>query len=562
MVHTSSKTRVQWRSCSNKHLAYVFQKCWPWTITEKSPTRKDWDRAVFDIPMFDKVVRTRDSRQNALLHVFASGKHFTHDVIHKYDKTVDPVCPFCTCLDSKHHRLFHCTAFKEIRKKHKKAIQWAAKQSNDLKFFGLPAIQPTLWERIQILCPPSPKWKLPPEDLEPWFLFLDGSAYGQTRRDVTISSWAVVRAQFMEHKFTKISSGFTPSWEHSSFRAEVAAILEALQLRKFCHLFSDCQSAVDTVKEFLTLQRNGDSFPCVNHSDLWFPIWELLAQRPHDAVTITKVDAHRDTASITDPVLKWYAAGNNYTDLQAKAVVLNHPIYRQFVKLEKDFATKSTLVSQYHDFICEMTEETYKLKPQRKPQVKDAGFVLPNFEQWGPENGFQFLLPPFDELPNGCPFGQTFYDRVREWFGLLRWPKSTVGVKPTPHIGLLEMYFDFVLTTRSESPINIGKRPVSIWRLLDEHPVLQQSETPLAKHTYSWTCFWKWCVKHSGVTLPFDFMERTTLNHVGYTAMSTCVTCRPRLACSASSLAAWKFFHQPDGRRRGLNFPLRPLPQP
>ena len=122
-----------------------------------------------------------------------------------------------------------------------KAIQWAAKQNNDLKYFGLPAIQPTLWEKIQTLCPPSPKWKLPPEDLEPWFLFLDGSAYGQTRRDVTISSWAVVRAHFMEHKFTKISSGFTPSWEHSSFRAEVAAILEALQLRKFCHLFSDCQ---------------------------------------------------------------------------------------------------------------------------------------------------------------------------------------------------------------------------------------------------------------------------------------------------------------------------------
>lgn len=319
---------------------------------------------------------------------------------------------------------------------------------------------------------------------------------------------------------------------------------------------------MDTVKEFLMLQRNGDSFPCVNHSDLWFPIWELLARRPHGAVTITKVDAHCDTASITDPVLKWYAAGNNYTDLQAKAVVLNHPIYRHFVKLEKDFATKSTLVSQYHDFICAMTEETYKLKPQRNPQVQDAGFVLPDFEQWGPESGFQFLLPPFDELPNGCPFGQTFYERVREWFGLLRWPKSTVGVKPTPHIGLLEMYFDFVLTTQSESPINIGKRPVSIWRLLDEHPVLQQTETPLAKHTYSWTCFWKWCVKHSGVTLPFDFMQRTTLNHIGYTAMSTCVTCRPRLACSASSLAAWKFFHQPDGRRRGLNFPLRPLPQP
>ena len=68
-----SGTSLQWRTCSNKHLAFVLQKCWPWCVVAKSPERKDWDRSVFDIPMYTKLVSPRDVREAAILQGFTSG---------------------------------------------------------------------------------------------------------------------------------------------------------------------------------------------------------------------------------------------------------------------------------------------------------------------------------------------------------------------------------------------------------------------------------------------------------------------------------------------------------
>lgn len=68
------------------------------------------------------------------------------------------------------------------------------------------------------------------------------------------------------------------------------------------------------------------------------------------------------------------------------------------------------LRSEYHEYICEVAAEAYNLKPKHKAPTQVPGFVMPDFEQWGPDDGFQFELPAFDRLPNGCPFGQTFYE--------------------------------------------------------------------------------------------------------------------------------------------------------
>ncbi len=190
LEHSQSKTQIKWRDCSNRHLAYFFQKCWPWTVAAKSPHRKDWDRTIFDIPMNLRAVRKRTPHQAAVIQGFASGKHFTNDIIHKYDKTVQPTCPFCTCNDSKHHRIFSCKEFQEIRGKFSKVVQWASRQPGSLKYFGLPKVQPTIWEKIRSLCPSKPSWTYPQPNDEPWYLFLDGSAFGQTQKDLVISSWA------------------------------------------------------------------------------------------------------------------------------------------------------------------------------------------------------------------------------------------------------------------------------------------------------------------------------------------------------------------------------------
>lgn len=563
MHHQDSGTSLQWRTCSNKHLAFVLQKCWPWSVVAKSPERKDWDRSVFDIPMYTKLVSPRDIREAAILQGFTSGKHFTNDLISKYDKNITPKCPFCESLDSKHHRLFVCTKFKHIRIKFSKAIKWAAKQKGSLKYFGLPIMQPTIWDNIKAICAKDVTWKHPPHNHEPWYLFLDGSAFGQTRRETTLSSWAVVKSDHMATNFEAIASGFTPTWEHSSFRGEVAAVLMALQLAQTCHLYSDCQAVVDTVLSFLEALRDHKPFPVVDHHDLWFPIWELLRCRPSNTVTITKVTAHQDASQIADVRLRWYALGNNYVDVQAKRVITTHPVYRRLQKLEKQYISEFALHRDYHSFVCALTEETYNFQPKKTKTTHDEDVNTPDFFSWGPQtNVFTFELPAYESLPTGCPFGATFYNRVRDWFRKLQWPKNPVAVQPVQFIGLVELYFDFVLISGTESPINVAKRPQTSWKLLDENLLLQSPPVPLARHTDAWFRFWKWCTKYSGASLPFSWVDRAALKHVGYTVMATCVHPRPRLADTKSSQAIWNYFHQITGRRRDMSHPLRPLPQP
>ena len=228
---------------------------------------------------------------------------------------------------------------------------------------------------------------------QPWHLFLDGSAFGQTRRETTHSSWAVVRSDYMATNFETIASGFTPTWEHSSFRGEVAAVLKALQLAQSCHLFSDCQSVVDTLHSFLEALHDHRPFPVVDHHDLWFPIWELLRCRPNNTVTITKVTAHQDASKITELRLRWYALGNNYVDVQAKRVILTHPICRRLQTLEKQYISDFALRRDYHSFVCALTEETYNFQPRQTKTTQDDDVIIPDFTSWGPQtNVFTFEL--------------------------------------------------------------------------------------------------------------------------------------------------------------------------
>ena len=565
IFHQKSGVHLQWRTCSNKHLAFVLQKCWPWTVVDKSPERKDWDRQVFDIPMFMKLVQSRNPRHMAFLQGFVSGKHFTNDIIHKYDKNVTPSCPLCGSSDSKDHRLFHCETFKSLRVTHCKTIHWASKQKDSLKFFGLPSIQPTIWDKIRVICTADVPWQHPPMNTDPVHLFLDGSAFGQDRKELTISSWSVVSAKYLDDNFAVIASGFTPTWEHSSFRGEVAAILGALQTHSKCHLYSDCQAAVDIFTTLLDFRRHGGFFPSLDHSDLWHPIWELLVLQAA-TVTITKVSAHKDPATIADPLTKWFAIGNNFADQQAKQVILSHPIHREIVRLGKRYDTEFSRCNDFHNFICEVAEETYSVCKSTRPKVtstESSGFQLPDFSQWGPRSAYVHCdLPAYDSLQLECPFGKTFYERFRSWFNQLQWPTVEHTCIPVSFVGMVELYFDFVMVTGTETPINVGSRQNVQWRLLDEHPLLQSPPIPLARHTQVWVVFWKWCWKYLDVVFPYRWLERRPLSHLGYSLLASCISHRPKLVCGSSSLALWRYFHPLNGRRRNFNEPLRPLPKP
>ena len=189
--------------------------------------------------------------------------------------------------------------------------------------------------------------------------------------------------------------------------------------------------------------------------------------------------------------------------------------------------------------------------------------ILPDFALWGPKSAvFHCDLPAYESLELKCPYGEVFYNRVRAWFCQLQLPVDVHSCVPCTFVGLVELYFDFVMVSGTETPINTGTRQNAIWSPLDQNPLLQSPPVPLSRHTSMWVLFWKWCWKYCGIEFPFKWLDRRPLPHVGYTLFASVISHRPIMACSSSSEAVWRYFHPITGRRRDLNGPLRPLPRP
>ena len=101
-------------------------------------------------------------------------------------------------------------------------------------------------------------------------ILVDGSCYWPNHRLSSVAASAAVIADVCKGKGV-VHSSVLPGCEQSSDRAEIYAILLALQLSKSCTVSSDCQYAV-----------NAQGFPSAahEHMDLWEVFDALMAGRP------------------------------------------------------------------------------------------------------------------------------------------------------------------------------------------------------------------------------------------------------------------------------------------
>lgn len=202
---------------------------------------------------------------------------------------------------------------------------------------------------------------------------------------------------------------------------------------------------------------------------------------------------------LDDPHEVWKAAGNNFTDLEAKSVVIQHPIHRHVVAAVNRRKQLTTTVMHYHDYVCEMADKSFALLQERRKALRreaEQHMARPNFSYLIPQR----VHPPssmmqWNDLPRYCPYGRTFYNRFATWYTTVQWPIDATG-GTMGYISLLELYFNFVLCTGTETPISNAKRgkPAN-YQLLDENVLLLTKTWSLGQHSRVWSLFWGWCLK-------------------------------------------------------------------
>ena len=212
-------------------------------------------------------------------------------------------------------------------------------------------------------------------------------------------------------------------------------------------------------------------------------------------------------------------------------------------------------------------DETFRILKESKPVIEPEHgdhSNPPDFSSWiGPAVGPRGHLPDFEDLPSPCPMGEVFYKRVKGWFQHVQWPPDTTWSPNQRGMSLLELYVDFMSFTNTEAPYNFGPKCVGNSRksaqyvLLDEQPIYRGDGVPLATMIQTWQRFWKW-VRHLDISVPrLDVDDKQSMAYVGYSLRAPFISSRARPACGDKSLITlWKYFHQPQGRRRCLAAPL------
>ena len=567
ICHSVTGYRVNWTQCSIGWLKHILTIHWTFKLQEMVHHRKDWGASILDLHLAKRIVDKRNPQQQWILRTFMTGKQFTNDMLHKYTPGKTPECPMCGYDDSKNHRFFHCSKLAHIREKHSAAVKFAQKQQLCYQNYAIPCYLDNAWMEIGKLSSELPDVVIPPSHNTQSFLFVDGSAFHQEIREYALSGFAVIRAPWGTHQYDCVAKGIVPGCEHSSFRGETMAIVSALQKFWKCNIITDCQAVIDNFTIVSQAAWDGKVCPPIDHPDLWSRVYRHLASRPQGSIVLHKVKAHDDPNTITDPIKRWMHFGNEEADRCAKLVVQKHPLYP---KLKRAFMSQISVKQQivaFHDYICDAVDETFRILKESKPVIEPEHgdhSNPPDFSSWiGPAVGPRGHLPDFEDLPSPCPMGEVFYKRVKGWFQHVQWPPDTTWSPNQRGMSLLELYVDFMSFTNTEAPYNIGPKCVGNSRksaqyvLLDEQPIYRGDGVPLATMIQTWQRFWKW-VRHLDISVPrLDVDDKQSMAYVGYSLRAPFISSRARPACGDKSLITlWKYFHQPQGRRRCLAAPL------
>lgn len=333
------------------------------------------------------------------------------------------------------------------------------------------------------------------------------------------------------------------------------------------HIHTDCQAVHDLLQRAIRGIPNGD---CLHHDydELWQVIVQHIQSREQNMITVTKVRAHRDLATIHDQVEQWYAQCNASVDQQAKLAVTkdNFEIFAKFEKLanlQKRFREQTC---DLHAFLGTMSERDMELKrlSKRNKQILTNHLDINDQRLDVASKGYRIHQQISDNMCFAFPWGPIFFWRIVQYAKILEWPEIA-DTKPTD-ISCLELFTDYVLWSQTYAPINRttqqqrGKRILN-WVLEDTYSGCDTGDTlTLLQQNTVWTKAICWLVTNLPTLFPrcsIVYPSRS-LAVLGNSAWRKGLSIRPRLA--KGNMAAehlWIYFTQhSEGAVRDLYRPL------
>ena len=295
-----------------------------------------------------------------MFHKILNGTHFTQDGKHYCQESDSDICPFCDCTDGRFHRFWICPQFEHHRRHVTPEVFQAVHclpEALTCSGWSLAPSTQQQWDQyfVSLAPTPVPCWTFD----GPLNVFTDGSCHGQHRAQTRFAGWAVVLAATEAvHDYTGsqvLDSGVLPGYLQSAVRAEIYAVLRALQVtRKHAGkvmIWCDCAAVVKRLRRMLA---GHDIKQNCSHSDLWTLIRACLDERGGPTM-ITKVAAHQAEHTAKDVFTEWCVRHNSLADKQAvRANVTRTPFFWNMLQQHHHALDNITAINRFSWILAKM----------------------------------------------------------------------------------------------------------------------------------------------------------------------------------------------------------------
>ena len=445
-----------------------------------------------------KWLMSLNTPDRALFRKLLNGTHITQDGKHYCQEVEHDLCLFCECSDCRFHRFWICTRFSAMRcKVPREVLQVVAELPEAVTSSGWSLMPSTMHDWNQYFV------QIPDAVLSPGafsgvvHLFTDGSCHGQHDEKIRFAGWAAVQANIEAvHDCDGsriLAAGVLPGLLQSAVRAEIYAILKALQLvvdhPGIVMLWSDCDAVVRRVRKLLEGQKVKVN---ASHSDLWNEIQHCLALRAGET-QITRVAAHQTEQKNGTVFSEWCFRHNELADKQAVRANLSRPAV--FWQL---FHTHAQAVDSVRWFNREI--QAFLLAVSREVvQMDQPAFVQTAME---PED-LGMPCPDWHSLPT-----LSIPSLAVRWYGdrlvrlILSWFWQGVDAVDSPPCWILhfQLYIDYMCSTGHPGPIHLTR-----WCDGEELSHLQLRGLAFRQRSRWFVKVLKQSLKHLGVVLAANY---------------------------------------------------------
>lgn len=389
----------------------------------------------------------------ALFCKVLNGAHFTQDVKSFSQPGTSTDCVYCGSTDSRYHRFWQCEFFSEQRASFPHALWdllprlpevltsygWSLKPSTEFAWQSMLA-------QLSVHSPPA----LQAPNYDVLHFFTDGSCMFQHDHDCRFAAWSVVFAPaeaLSADECRVVDSGVLPGLIQSAYRAEVYAVLRALEscrcLTSKVSLWSDCEAVIKRLRKCIK-----GYMPRVNspHADLWIQIFHLISQYPFGHVCVFKVAAHCNEHDATNCVEEWCHRNNNLADRTAvRANFLRPASFWTLLEQHLDALTVAREISRHVQHVqLEISRVQVRYADDiETPCVQVAWEPVPACEvDWS-----------FHCLPAAAArwYGQRMVRLLVSWFFQCVDPVAS----PVVWISHYQLYLDFQMATGEVGPIHL-----------------------------------------------------------------------------------------------------------